>query len=360
MKLFIRSLTGEALDWYTSQDPRKWHDWGTIAQDFVDRFRFNTDTVLDRFYLMKLEKKSTETFREYAMKWRAEAAKVQPPITGSEMATLFVQYLKDVTYYERMISVIGRSFFEVVRMGDFIEEGIKTGRIANLAALQATSEAIQSDSFGGIIKKKRDGVYFVMTVRKHRPNQMSNYQRSSPQPPYYNQNAQNPQLSYYSPYAHSPQPYYQYPPGPYPVYHTRPIYSLPRAPVYPNPSQYQPAYLPQPRVHLPNAPRPHAKHERKPAKTYTPLAEPRAQLYERLRTAGILQPIQGNIPNPVPKWHDKTKHCAYHSGIPGHDTENCYALRDKIEALIKEGVIQLKGPSSNVNDNPLRIMTMPM
>ncbi|KAJ8563624.1 hypothetical protein K7X08_032076 [Anisodus acutangulus] len=70
MKLFVRSLTGEALDWYTSQDPRKWHDWGTIAQDFVDRFRFNTDTVLDRFYLMKLEKKSTETFREYAMKWR--------------------------------------------------------------------------------------------------------------------------------------------------------------------------------------------------------------------------------------------------------------------------------------------------
>ncbi|KAJ8574037.1 hypothetical protein K7X08_010548 [Anisodus acutangulus] len=190
MKLFIRSLTEEALDWYTSQDPRKWHDWGTITQDFVDRFRFNTDTVLDRFYLMKLEKKSTETFREYAMKWRAEAAKVQPPITGSEMATLFVQSLKDATYYERMISVIGRSFSEVVRMGDFIEEG-------------------------------------------------------------------------------------------------------------------------------------------------------------------ILQPIQGNIPNPVPKWHDKTKHCAYHSGIPGHDTENCYALRDKIEALIKEGVIQLKGPSSNVNDNPL-------
>ncbi|KAJ8563623.1 hypothetical protein K7X08_032075 [Anisodus acutangulus] len=64
-------------------------------------------------------------------------------------------------------------------------------------------------------------------------------------------------------------------------------------------------------------------------------------------------PIQGNVPNPVPKWHDETKHCVYHSGIPRHDTENCYALRDKIEALIKEGVIQLKGPSSNVNDNPL-------
>ncbi|KAJ8527706.1 hypothetical protein K7X08_015157 [Anisodus acutangulus] len=227
MKLFVRSLTREALDWYTSQNPQKWRNWGTMAQDFVDRFKFNTDTVLDRFYLMKLEKKSTETFREYAMKWRAEAAKVQPPIEESEMTTLFVQSLKDATYYERMISVVGRSFSEVIRMRDFIEEGIRTGRITNFVALQATSETIQLDSFEGAVKRKRDGVSSVVT------------------------------------------------------------------------------------------------------------------------------PIPGNVPNPVPKWHDETKHCAYHSGIPGHDTENCYALRDKIEALIKEGVIQLKGPSSNVNDNSL-------
>ncbi|XP_055806884.1 uncharacterized protein LOC129875618 [Solanum dulcamara] len=31
MKLFIRSLTGEALDWYTSQDPKKWHSWSIMA-----------------------------------------------------------------------------------------------------------------------------------------------------------------------------------------------------------------------------------------------------------------------------------------------------------------------------------------
>ncbi|KAJ8531326.1 hypothetical protein K7X08_026760 [Anisodus acutangulus] len=266
MKLFVRSLTGEALDWYTSQNPQKWRNWGTMAQDFVDKFKFNTDTVLDRFYMMKLEKKPTETFREYAMKWRAEAAKVQPPIEESEMNTLFVQSLKDATYYERMISVIGRSFSEVIRMRDFIEEGIRTGRITNFVALQATSETIQSDSCEGAVKRKRDGVSSVVTIQKHRPNQMSTYQMPSPQPPYYNQNNQSPHPSYYYPYTQSPQPYYQYPPGPYPIYHTHPIYSLPRAPVYPNPPQYQPAYLPHPQVHTPNAPALARKYERKPPK----------------------------------------------------------------------------------------------
>ncbi|KAJ8535672.1 hypothetical protein K7X08_023392 [Anisodus acutangulus] len=270
------------------------------------------------------------------------------------MTTLFVQSLKDATYYERMISAIGLSFSEVIRMGDFIEEGIVTRRITNFVALQATSETIQSDSFEGARKRKRDGVSSVVTVRKHRPNQMSTYQMPSPRPPYYNQNNQSPHPSYYYPYTQSPQ-ILTINTHLVPTLSTIPIQYIARLERCLSESpQYQPAYLPLihksiHQMHLDSA----RKYERKPAKTYTPLAEPRAQLYERLKTAGILQPIPGNIPNPIPRSYDETKHCAYHSGIPGHDTENCYALRDKIEALIKEGVIQLKGPSSNVNDNPL-------
>ncbi|XP_055806917.1 uncharacterized protein LOC129875663 [Solanum dulcamara] len=345
MKLFIRSLTGEALDWYTSQDPKKWHSWSIMAQDFMDRFKFNTEAIPDRFYLMKLEKKSTESFREYAMRWRADAAKVQPPMTESEMTSLFIQSQKDATYYEKMISVVGQKFFEVVRMGEFIEEGIKTGRITNLAALQATSKAIQSDSIGGAFKKKKDGVSAVMTIQERRPNQMLTYQNPLPQP------------SYHSQYTQVPQPYYQPSVAPYPVYTTQPIYYPSRAPTYPNTSQYRPTYPPQPhyqtQIRPSNPPRPRPNFERRPPKTYTPLAEPLSQLYERLRTAGILQPIQARIPNPLPGWYDDTKHCVYHSGAAGHDTENCLTLKDKIEALIKEGVIQLRGAAPNVNNNPL-------
>lgn len=67
----------------------------------------------------------------------------------------------------------------------------------------------------------------------------------------------------------------------------------------------------------------------------------------------MIQPIEGKIPDPIPKWFDGSKHCAYHSGIVGHDTEDCYGLKNKIEALIKEGAIQLAGPHPNVSDNLL-------
>ncbi|XP_070041398.1 uncharacterized protein [Nicotiana tomentosiformis] len=75
MKLFMRSLTRDAFSWYISQNPKKLANWVSMASDFMDRFRFNTEKVPDAFYIQNLKKKPIETFREYATRWRSEAAK---------------------------------------------------------------------------------------------------------------------------------------------------------------------------------------------------------------------------------------------------------------------------------------------
>ncbi|XP_070046742.1 uncharacterized protein [Nicotiana tomentosiformis] len=66
MKLFVRSLIGDALSWYISQNPKKWVSWVSMASDFMDRFRFNTKNAPDVFYIKNLKKKPIDTFREYA------------------------------------------------------------------------------------------------------------------------------------------------------------------------------------------------------------------------------------------------------------------------------------------------------
>lgn len=60
VKLFIRSLTGEALNWYTTQNTNKWAGWTSVAHDFMERFMFNIEATPDRFYLEKIEKKSMD------------------------------------------------------------------------------------------------------------------------------------------------------------------------------------------------------------------------------------------------------------------------------------------------------------
>nr|XP_033511628.1 uncharacterized protein LOC117276390 [Nicotiana tomentosiformis] len=69
MKLFMRSLTGDGLSWYIHHNPKKWDNWVSMASDFMDSFRFNTENVPSIFYIQNLKKKPTETFREYATRW---------------------------------------------------------------------------------------------------------------------------------------------------------------------------------------------------------------------------------------------------------------------------------------------------
>ncbi|XP_070032777.1 uncharacterized protein [Nicotiana tomentosiformis] len=91
MKLFMRNLTGDALSWYISQNQKKWENWVSMVSDFMDIFRFNTENAPDVFYIQNLKKKPTETFREYATRWRLEASKVRPPLEEEQMNKFFVR-----------------------------------------------------------------------------------------------------------------------------------------------------------------------------------------------------------------------------------------------------------------------------
>ncbi|XP_060194989.1 uncharacterized protein LOC132624187 [Lycium barbarum] len=160
MAYFGESLTGLASEWFIDQDIVKWHTWDDMANEFVQQFQYNIDLVPDKKSLTNLKKKVTKSFREFAIRWCEQAARVKPPMREGEMVETFLQ-AQDETYYQHMIPALGKSFIEAIKMGEIIEEGIKTGRIVGFAALKATTQAIQngSGSFGG--KKKREDVATV-------------------------------------------------------------------------------------------------------------------------------------------------------------------------------------------------------
>ncbi|XP_070019613.1 uncharacterized protein [Nicotiana sylvestris] len=155
MKLFIRSLTGDALSWYISQNPKKWVNWVIMASYFMDRFRFNIENTPDIFYIQNLKKKPMETFCEYATRWRSEAAKVRPSLEEEQMNTFFIR-AQDPQYYEWLIVIKNHKFSDIIKLGKRIKEGIKSGMAMNFKALQATNKALQS---GGISKKKEVGAW---------------------------------------------------------------------------------------------------------------------------------------------------------------------------------------------------------
>ena len=90
MAYFGESLVGIASKWFIDQDITNWHTWDDLARCFVQQFQYNIDIVPDRSSLANMRKKTMENFREYAIRWREQDARVKPPMKESEMINVFL------------------------------------------------------------------------------------------------------------------------------------------------------------------------------------------------------------------------------------------------------------------------------
>jgi hypothetical protein len=141
---FQDSLVGSTLSWYMRLDNAKVKKWKDLVEAFLKQYKFNLEIALDRTSLMSMEKGSKESVRAYVQRWRNEATHVQPPLIETEMVTLFANTFK-APYYEHLMGNSSQHFYDVVRVAERIEQGIKAGRIA---------EPLEKKGFTG---RKREG-----------------------------------------------------------------------------------------------------------------------------------------------------------------------------------------------------------
>ncbi|XP_017648059.2 uncharacterized protein LOC108488281 [Gossypium arboreum] len=68
--------------------------------------------VPDRLTLQMMEKKPTETFRQYAQRWRDISAQVKPPLTKTEITVLFINTLK-APFYDKLVGSSTKDFADI-------------------------------------------------------------------------------------------------------------------------------------------------------------------------------------------------------------------------------------------------------
>ena len=88
---------------------------------------------------------------------------------------------------------------------------------------------------------------------------------------------------------------------------------------------------------------------RKTPKVFTLLSESQTQLYERLKSMGMLHLIEGRPVNPLGKFYKVDHRFAYHSGFIVHDTENCLTLKHKIQNMINNNLMNIEETTSRDN-----------
>ncbi|XP_059314844.1 uncharacterized protein LOC132065452 [Lycium ferocissimum] len=313
-----------------------------MASSFMERFRFNMENVPNRFSLEKIRQKSTKTYREYASRWRDEVACVQPPMTEAELVAAFIRY-QEADCFDKMITMKGSSFADLVIVGEDIEDGLKTGRIVSVLNRSGASSAVSN-------KTKREDVAYVSraTSPKSRGKEIThknqdNYQ-SPPPTSYITTSPQYSPMSvcYAQPGYQAPQPNYQIPAPSNQA--PRPNYRMP-APN--NQAPQNQTFQNQPPPANYEAP------QKKPMRVFTPLPESRASLFAKLRDAGRMNVVPPKPANPKDRWYRTDFTCAYHSNQVGHTTEYCINLRHKLQDMIDNHELILEPTPPNVDTNPL-------
>jgi len=75
-----------------------------------------------------ISKKSVETFKEYAQRWRELVAQLDPPLHDKEMVVMFIDTLQS-PFYENMLGSVSSNFTDIVIIGERVELGMKSGKI---------------------------------------------------------------------------------------------------------------------------------------------------------------------------------------------------------------------------------------
>ncbi|XP_040940109.1 uncharacterized protein [Gossypium hirsutum] len=125
---FQDSLIGSAAKWYNQLSRAQIGSWKDLAQAFMKQYGHVTDIAPNRITLQNMEKKPSETFKQYAQRWREIAMQVQPPLLEKETTMLFINTLK-APFINHMLGSATKSFSDIVMSGEMIENAVRCGKI---------------------------------------------------------------------------------------------------------------------------------------------------------------------------------------------------------------------------------------
>ncbi|XP_050875254.1 chromatin-remodeling ATPase INO80-like [Lathyrus oleraceus] len=313
---------------------RNIHTWDELAEAFVKQYKYNTDMAPNRTQLQSMAQKDSESFKEYAQRWRELAARVHPPLVDRELIDIFMGTLQG-QYYERLISSVSIRFSDMVIVGERVEEGLKSGKIQG----GSSSQPILKKPFNRF--KRKEGETSAISSQRGR-------------------------VPYKAPAS---VPYYQYPyveAAQYPTmpYHPNALVPIPApVPQYqaPQPQFQAPPPQHQQRIQQNNQPRPvqqQRPNQQRPYQQYnnmntTPIPMTYTQLLPYLiQNETVVPRALPPMPKPHKPWYDENVRCAFHANSEGHTTENCKVFKLRVQELIDKKILSF-ADVPNVGNNPL-------
>ncbi|PKI66317.1 hypothetical protein CRG98_013279, partial [Punica granatum] len=283
IQTFQDNLAGSALDWLVTLKVDDIPTWTDLSQKFLDQYRFCAETPPTLLELSTMEMKENQAFEAYA----AEGA-----------------------YYSHLLAHTSL-FSDLIEVGKKLDMGIKLGRIEGLTK-KKEEEAPKRHTASTSRRAKDVTVSAVNPGRQSLQQFLVNY---TPPPPV--------SQAYAHPVQYTP-PYQTHQ-----AYHPAPLLIIqPPPPQQHAPTQSRaPASRPSQPAQQSNTAPPY------PRKQYTPLPASLSHIYRQLLAGNRIQ-SEAPHPNFDPTVQNQSIRCEFHQGAPGHTTDNCWRLREKIHEMV--------------------------
>ncbi|XP_075113469.1 uncharacterized protein LOC142182725 [Nicotiana tabacum] len=254
-----------------------------------------------------------------------------------ELITVFLP-AQEPNYFQNMMSAVGKSFLEAIKMGEMVENGLKIGKIISQAVFKAATQAVRVESNNLSSTNEKDEEIIMTTGSRRGP-------RKTPR-----RYTQPHQVSHDSPEHYYPPQNTQYSVAP-PQYVVQPPKHLRRRARASRNLQQPPQNFQVPYNLYPSQ---RYKGEQRLKDNFTPIGESYESLFEKLKHYDMISPITPNNVDPRARSFDPSKRCEYHSNAQGHNVESCRDLKREIERMIQENLIVIQDSDiQNIAQNPL-------
>lgn len=255
------------------------------------------DVTPTRTQLQNLAQGSTESFKEYAQRWRELAEKVQPSLPEEELVRMFMDTVQG-SCWRKMMSCMSSSFSNLVIVGDCIESVLKGEKAQDTLNSQFGKEESPNDSQQIFNKKKRK---IWGDSQTSPPVPLQNVAAVQSQQPWVNLRSK-----------HHSQGY-----------------------------AYQNQRKPQNNLERRNAP-------------LDPLPMTYGQLLPHLVQNSLVFPkALKTVPQSFTPEYDPNATCGYHAGSVGHSTDDCQAFKAKVQQLIDNRCLTLHEGRLLANGDPI-------
>ncbi|XP_050909746.1 uncharacterized protein LOC127123584 [Lathyrus oleraceus] len=151
---FQDSLKSASSKWYLTLDQTCIHCFQDLYDAFIKQYKYNMDIAFDRRQLLSMSQKDSESFKEYAHRWRETASQVEPPLTEKELVDWFIDIVRQ-EFFERMVESMTSNFYDLVAVGIKVELGLKNGKMINAASISNNNNN-NTKKFSSSFHKKKE------------------------------------------------------------------------------------------------------------------------------------------------------------------------------------------------------------